>query len=266
MIKRLDHIVILVRDLDQAIVDYRELGFVVTYGGEHRNGETHNALIAFEDGAYLELIAFLRPAPGHRWWSAGQQGREGLVDFALLPSAIEHDVDAARSRGLELQGPFDGGRERPDGLTLRWQIAHALSPELPFLCADITPRELRVPGGEVLKHPNEVTGVAEVVVAVSDRERSVRRYRALLDLAPLGPTPNGDQQSPEALLLGETTIALQSSPSRPDSGDPAPQPRLATHGEGIWEVVLRAPAGTQPLSFYQPLAHGARLRRVPADR
>ena len=58
----LDHVVIRVRDLEQTIADYNELGFAVQRG-THADGATHNALIGFADGSYFELIAFLRDAP-----------------------------------------------------------------------------------------------------------------------------------------------------------------------------------------------------------
>ena len=40
MLTRLDHLVILVGDLDLASSDYERLGFAVTPGGEHPNGAT----------------------------------------------------------------------------------------------------------------------------------------------------------------------------------------------------------------------------------
>ena len=43
MLTRLDHLVILVSDLDPAVVDYEPLGFAVTAGGEHADGLTRNA-------------------------------------------------------------------------------------------------------------------------------------------------------------------------------------------------------------------------------
>ena len=61
MLNRLDHLVILVRDLDQAIREYEVLGFTVIPGGEHADGLTRNALIPFRDGSYLELVPFLDP-------------------------------------------------------------------------------------------------------------------------------------------------------------------------------------------------------------
>ncbi|TMJ30929.1 MAG: VOC family protein, partial [Alphaproteobacteria bacterium] len=56
-VQAIDHLVIMFPDLETAIRDYTELGFTVVRGGSHPTG-THNALIAFADGAYVELIAF----------------------------------------------------------------------------------------------------------------------------------------------------------------------------------------------------------------
>ena len=41
-------------------------------------------------------------------------------------------------------------------------------------------RGLRVPEGEVRRHPNGATGIAGVTVAVADVEASLARYRAFL--------------------------------------------------------------------------------------
>ena len=61
MLIRLDHLVLLVRDLELASADYESLGFAVTPGGEHADGLTRNALVPFQDGTYLELVSFLDP-------------------------------------------------------------------------------------------------------------------------------------------------------------------------------------------------------------
>jgi hypothetical protein len=42
------------------MADLRDRGFTVTPGGEHATAPVANALVAFDDGAYLELVA-LRP-------------------------------------------------------------------------------------------------------------------------------------------------------------------------------------------------------------
>src|SRR4030095_11809722 len=56
MITRLDHVVIGVRDLDEAIQAFQQLGFEVRPGGRHTGRGTHNALIRFGLD-YLELLA-----------------------------------------------------------------------------------------------------------------------------------------------------------------------------------------------------------------
>ncbi|HKX52110.1 MAG TPA: VOC family protein [Candidatus Binatia bacterium] len=55
----IDHLVIVVKDLEQAANDYQQLGFTVVPGGKHPVG-SHNVLISFADGSYLEVIAFYR--------------------------------------------------------------------------------------------------------------------------------------------------------------------------------------------------------------
>lgn len=149
----LDHIVIAVHDLDKTIDDYAALGFTVVRGGEHPGRPTHNALVVFEDGAYFELIAWRSPAPQDRWWQLLDQHGEGIIDFALLPPSTAEVIAAAKSRGLDLQGPLDGGRLRPDGEQLQWQTGRPTTYDLPFLCGDITPRKLRVPEAKCASMP-----------------------------------------------------------------------------------------------------------------
>ena len=61
MLQGIDHIVIVVSDLEQAAKDYEQLGFTVVPGGKHPVG-SHNVLIALADGSYIEIIAFYREA------------------------------------------------------------------------------------------------------------------------------------------------------------------------------------------------------------
>src|SRR5260221_453776 len=117
----LDHIVIAVQDLEAAVADYRALGFQVAIGGRHPGRTSHNALVVFADGAYLEIIAWTAPAPEERWYRTLRDHGEGLVDFALLPQSTAQALAEARGRGLDtLVGPVDGGRVRPDGAQLLW--------------------------------------------------------------------------------------------------------------------------------------------------
>ena len=78
-VRGLDNLVIMLDDLETGIARYRELGFTVIPGGSH-GGVTHVALVAFADRTYLQLMAFERAAPTHRWWDAKQRGG-GFIAF-----------------------------------------------------------------------------------------------------------------------------------------------------------------------------------------
>jgi hypothetical protein len=149
----------------------------VTPGGEHADGITHNALVAFADGAYLELVGYRKPAPQHRWWRHAAHG--GFADFAVLSTDLAQDASALSD--LVVREAAEGGRTRPDGVSLRWRAAFLRAP-LPFLIEDLTPRDLRVPAGDATRHANGVTGIATLVVAARDErtvDGSYERLRAL---------------------------------------------------------------------------------------
>jgi catechol 2,3-dioxygenase-like lactoylglutathione lyase family enzyme len=238
---RLDHVVIAVTDLEGAIVDYRRLGFTVERGGRHPGRTSHNALVVFEDGAYLELIAWEEPNPAERWNVEHLKHGDGFMDFALIPDDVPRAVALARVRGLAVSGPTDGGRVRPDGEELKWQTARQSTFDLPFLCGDVTPRELRVPEGHVRRHANGAAGVATLVVAVHDVDASLARYEALLGSklgAPFALPGLGVRIA--SIALDATTLVLM-SPLDPTAGafprDLAR--RLADRGEGPCALQLR---------------------------
>jgi catechol 2,3-dioxygenase-like lactoylglutathione lyase family enzyme len=177
MLRQLDHVVFVVRDLRAAIDDYRRRGFTVTPGGEHADGVTHNAIVPFADGSYLELVAFhdLGQSLTHPWWNIAADGG-GLADFALLSDDLA--ADTAALADLVKSPPQEGGRIRPDGIELRWRTA-VLKIPLPFVIEDLTARELRVPGGAATEHANGATGIAAVVVGAVDIGDTEWRYAAL---------------------------------------------------------------------------------------
>ncbi|NJO04601.1 MAG: VOC family protein [Chloroflexaceae bacterium] len=278
MIAGIDHVVILVNDLAQASTHYKALGFTVVPGGTHADGATHNALIIFQDSSYLELLQFLREAPEHRWWRHVVHG-EGLIDWALLPTTIADDVQAAQQAGLHLDGPLPGGRLRPDGKQVEWQMAFPPSPDLPFLCGDVTPRTLRVPEGDHRTHPNGVLGIAGVVVAVNHIDTSVTHYRALLQVADETRTGNtGATELPQpiipelgariallpagnaaimlaqpggALLFRALTDDEETTISMPSTGPLTTA--LAERGEGLYSLALRVSTGRD--TGYDTLLH-----------
>jgi Glyoxalase-like domain len=262
VLERIDHIVVVVRNLDGASADYARAGFTVTPGGEHVGGATHNALISFADGTYFELIAFARPdePQEHRWWKRLARG-EGLVDYALLASDLDAEAARVRAAGLPLRGPADGGRVRPDGETLVWR-SFFLGPgvgesALPFVIQDVTPRQLRVPGGPATRHRLGVTRVAGLSLVVASLDRASAEFAALLGAAGEPIDPRGEGAAVR-FGLGQQWLELV----EPANAASSAGRRLASLGEGPHEVVLSRAGGAAP-GEAEPLAAdlpGARIR------
>ena len=186
MLTRLDHLVILVRDLQLASADYECLGFAVTPGGEHADGLTRNALVPFEDGTYFELVSFLDPEDptDNVWGWRGFYPQEGLIDYCVASDDLDSEARRLESLGFGVAGPDDGGRRLPDGTNIRWRSARIRQEGriFPFLIEDLTPRELRVPGGPATRHPNGATGVSRLEISASDPEEATTSLAALADM------------------------------------------------------------------------------------
>jgi len=179
MLTGIDHIVILVPDLETAIRHYAQLGFTVVPGGKHPTF-THNALISFADGAYIELLAFYQPNPESKWWARLEQGG-GLIDFCMQTDDLRAEIAAFREAGISMTDPMPFSRVRPDGYQLSWVLSSHQGQYrgvIPFLIEDETPREERVP--RETKHENQVTGIDTLTLAVDDLGDIRRWYGALL--------------------------------------------------------------------------------------
>jgi hypothetical protein len=168
MLRAIDHLVIAVPDLGGAMKTYRDLGFTVVAGGRHTGVGTDNALIAFRDSSYLELVGFHEPRPDHRWWAPLQQGG-GLVDFCLQTDDLAGDAGVLRDAGVDMSELERRHRLRPDGVEVRWICALARGAHrgvAPFVIAEETGRDERVPRERT--HANGVSGIGTVTVAVDD--------------------------------------------------------------------------------------------------
>jgi glyoxalase-like protein len=175
----IDHLVIVVKDLQQAARDYEQLGFTVVPGGKHPVG-SHNVLISFHDGSYLEIIAFYREAQDHRWWEPLQKG-ERLVDFCMQTNDLQGDTRKLRGAGVAINDPVPWSRTRPDGYELKWLLSLAQGGHrgvAPFLIQDVTPREERIP--QTFNHPNGASGIHTLAIAVGELSEPRRWYNAVL--------------------------------------------------------------------------------------
>jgi catechol 2,3-dioxygenase-like lactoylglutathione lyase family enzyme len=259
MITGIDHLVILVTDLDAAMDDYARLGFTVARGGAHPSG-THNALIALADGAYLELIAFEHPdqPSDHPWQDAIALG-EGLIAFALEASDLTADAVAIRARGLRVDEPADGSRLRPDGVTVAWRNtgvgAGQRGRQRPFLIEDVTPRSLRVATGRLAQHANGAVSVVDVTLAVADVRQAATDLAAILDRpAPEPSESDGWRWIRFPTARGDLVVAQPLDPTS------AAATTVAARGDHLYAATLGVMIqGGEPL-YVAERAHGANLR------
>ena len=266
----LDHVVIFVDDFQRASEDYAALGFEVVPGGVHAGGLTHNALIPFADSTYLELLAptkrwkvaafrlpglrrlsrvVFRSSPSLRRVVRRVHAGEGLVDFAMACSPLAAAVEVLGD-SQHVEGPIPGGRTRPDGEQVAWQVAFPDAPVLPFLIEDTTPRALRVPPAKT--HSCGATGIHAVSIATGSFDRTVALYKTLLGREPFETVAPIPRSLAVEFRLGATLLRVLA----PMGANPVLRTHLARRGEGLYNLILRADRSS---NLDPARAHGAQI-------
>ena len=100
MISSVDHLIIAVKDLDQAISDYEKiLGITPCWKGKHNELGTRNALFNFEN-TYLELLSPCDVGPGTELVNTllAENG-DHLAGIVLGTKNIEHTKEALNKNG-----------------------------------------------------------------------------------------------------------------------------------------------------------------------
>ena len=174
--RRLDHIVIGVRNLDDAVARYQGLGFDARLGGRHIGRGTHNAIVRFGLD-YLELVSVCDET------EARAAGRGDLVDFLAAPKgpirvrARDVDIAAEEPRlraeaGAGINGPVPMERMRPDGTRLSWRLVipggGADRRPWPFFIQWDQPDAERIARDGATAHPNGARGSKRIAVRVRD--------------------------------------------------------------------------------------------------
>jgi hypothetical protein len=237
-----DHITIAGANLKGMQAKLAAAGIQAEYGGPHQNHATEMALVSFQDGSYLELIA-IQPnadpkAVAAHVWANQMQHDAGPSAWATRPQNFEAEVKRLRAAGITVNDPARSGRSRPDGKRLEWETAQ-VGPEpngtfFPFLIHDFTPRPLRAfPSGKPTSR--DFGGVARVVIAVRNLNDSVKRYRQAYALPE--PLKQVDPDfGAQLALMGGTPVLL----AAPLNSQSWLNGRLEAFGEGPCAFVLTA--------------------------
>jgi hypothetical protein len=134
----LDHLILGVRELQEGIEKVHSVtGVRAAFGGAHPGRGTHNALLALDRDAYLEILAPDPEQKGTEPWVSGLADLETprLVGWAVRTSDIEAVARRLAKATLPLSGINDGSRARPDGSLLRWRtlgLTHDDTGLMPF--------------------------------------------------------------------------------------------------------------------------------------
>ncbi len=183
MPRRIDHLIICVRDLAQAAQSWQTLGFTLTPVGVHPFG-TSNRLAMFANN-FLELLAVTdaaaipAAAPGRFSFAAHNQdflaAAEGMSMLAWHSADAHADAARFKANGIGAYAPFDFGRDAvlTGGATARveFSLAFAADPAMPgiafFTCQQRHPPELFWKP-DYQRHPNGALRVIEVVMSAPE--------------------------------------------------------------------------------------------------
>jgi len=178
---KVDHASVCGSELEPLQQAFAAAGLKTDYGGPHANGVTHMALLGFEDGSYLELIAPQKPgAVEGSDWAKFMAANAGACAWAVAVGDIGSEVATLKMSGIEVAGPFPGSRRRPDSTLLQWETARVGSgtpgATLPFIIQDKTPRSLRMQPSASIEGSG-LHGIAIVVLGVRDLDAGIALFR-----------------------------------------------------------------------------------------
>lgn len=182
-----DHVFLLVEDLDQSAAAYRKLGFTLSPRGLHSAEKgSANYTIIFEDD-YVELLGMVAATPGNQHLRdlLAEDG-EGLRAVAFRIT----DAHAARAAlddlGIRTEpvGEFSRPLPLPDGSEgiAAFAVSHFSKGEAPagfaFMCQHKTRDMVWRP--ELKSHPNGALEMAAIVAVATDSEATAKGFARLL--------------------------------------------------------------------------------------
>ena len=178
MISSVDHIIIAVKNLDQAISDYEKiLGIAPCWKGKHNELGTENALFNCEN-SYLELLSPCDAGPGTEFVNSllAVKG-DHLAGIALGTKNIEEVKEVLNKDGYEVEISSGEATSERDGKKRRWKnifLPSTLSRELFIFITKHTV-------GSLPKHENQdaskVKKLDHVVINTQDADNFISIYR-----------------------------------------------------------------------------------------
>ncbi len=183
----IDHVIVGVRDLEQARLEWSRLGFTLSPRGRHIGQGTANYCIMFPSD-YVELLGIVDPNDFVQGLDSFLARREGLMAAAFAPAATPEEVRAALLRRefhpAEAR-PLGRELELPEGTVMpRFSLISLPADETPgldsFVCTHLTPELMRRP--EWMDHPNGAVGLKGIHVLVESTAALLEAYDRLFGI------------------------------------------------------------------------------------
>lgn len=200
----IDHVVVLVRDLDKAQRAWQRMGFTLTPRGHHTLGSQNHCLMFGRD--YVELLAVPRSHPATRHYSDFLAAGEGVGGIALGTQDAAGLHAALARDGIVADAPLMFSRPVQDLGEARFCIVQLPADASPgcrmFACQHFTRQLVWRP--EYQRHANGASEIAALAVVAEDPAAAATSYGRLFAARP--------QPIEEGLLVqtGSAPIALAS--------------------------------------------------------
>jgi Glyoxalase-like domain len=184
----IDHAVIMVRDLDKAAANWKQLGFTVSPRGTHSAHMGSGNYTIMLDPDYIELLGVLKATEHNAPARAFLDKREGIERIAFTAVDSAAGAEEIRARGYPPLGPTDFERPvtMPDGTlsaakfrTFQWPVAEAPGGVRLFACQHKTRETVWIP--ELMKHANGAKRLRQVLILAPESAKEAAHLSRMID-------------------------------------------------------------------------------------
>lgn len=206
----IDHVLIRVENLQDAISDFEGIGFKVYYGNNKKS--CHHAMIYFQDGSFLELIDQTKFPKFFKFLARKGMlalfgilfkrfahyciSKERFLDFAILSENIVqfHQKSKNKSKLLNMT------RKNHLGQVVKWKLFSFDKLNLPFVMSEYKPN--RFPEEIAFMHQNDILSIKEIEIGVKNSKKYVREFAGYFKI---------NVSSPNTIETGNSKIVIKES-------------------------------------------------------
>lgn len=208
---QLDHVVLVVQNMDTVVKQFRNSGFCIESTGKMRDGVSSASIITFKDGTHIELLSPNKPETIEYLTTLRNDGEleeykqkhkldnnserlhidnftscDGLKDYAIRVNDVKTIIPQLENIGLSYSTVKEMGYLKPNGKVVVWHLTTPTKKSMPQILSDYTPVSYR--RGVLSQHDNGVKGIKRVVVAVKNLNDTVERYKRLVGIRCIKPS------------------------------------------------------------------------------